>query len=654
MKFHRSDVKAVLQFAAWILLICACGTEAQPATFATGGAGGSFLTGTLWNPPRAGDGRLYIEDINALPANTLVRLSGSRLKSNIDSAYAAAGRPSLKNGVYGSFDYSGMAWDNSGKRGWAFGGGHATSGSNGIHKLDVTRGKWVPEVYESYPGYNGYTQNDNDFLMKSTNENYTKGLFVVKSGDLSGLHDSGAIVVNTFTEQSPQLYVRPFARSSTGFAVKIQGNPWGTAWVEAPGPEGFVTTQSAYDAIFPNPANARAQIKTTWGNLWDGPMCSWHTYFFQTYLPDKNMLAYSAYGAPNYFVRLNGTGWASLTDPDYAPFNTYLSINSWGGLSASRMIYDSTQHKIWFGSHVGNSANYWYTDPARLTQLGADGQYWFWSNHLLSYDLDTKAWGSKTLKANTNHTYWTAGTRFGDMGYYNGQGHIFNMANEMDTLADFGDSASGIYAHHESEEGFGAVYLSDQGKLWAFAGGRNPRVTEYDIDSPQPGAGRNNSWLIPRRNISTSVTNLAELASNTTVGVYNRIQYFADAKLMVVCVNTEWEIYYCRVNTSGTITETPALGSRNSAIQLACSPNPVSTGSHVSVTLSAASDVRLDLYNAAGQRVCTLKSGALQAGVHHFSWNLLDADNRPAAVGIYLFKLTAGNRVLIQRTVVAK
>jgi len=156
-----------------------------------------------------------------------------------------------------------------------------TSGSNGVHKLDVSRGKWAPEIYESYPGYNGYTQNDNDFLMQSTNQNYTRGLFVVKSGDLGGLHDSGAIVVNTFAEQSPQLYVRPFDRSSTGFAVKIQGNPWGTAWVEAPGPEGFVTTQAAYDAIFPDPSNARPQIKTSWGDYWDGPMCSWHTYYFQ-------------------------------------------------------------------------------------------------------------------------------------------------------------------------------------------------------------------------------------------------------------------------------------------------------------------------------------------------------------------------------------
>lgn len=610
---------------------------AADSTFATGGSGGNHVTGTLWDPPRAPDGRLYIEDFNALPPNTFVRLAGSHLKTNIDSCYAAVGRASLKNGVYGSFDFSGMAWDNAGKRGWAFGGGHATSGSNGVHKLDVTRGKWVPEIYESYPGYNGYTQNDNDFLMNSTNQNYQKGLFNILSGDLSGLHDSGAVRVRSFAQQSPQLYRRPFDRSPTGFAVKVQGNPWGTAWVAAPGPEGFVTTQAGYDSIFPDTNNARPQIHTAWGDLWDGPMCSWHTYFFQAYLPDRNKLIISAYGAPNYWANVDGGGWASPTDPDYGPFNTYLSINSWGGLSASRIMYDSSRHKLWFGSHVGNSTGYWYTDAAHMAELGGLPG-WVWYNHLLSYDLDTKSWGVKQLKANTSHTYWSAGTRIGDMGYYNGQGHIFDMAAESDTAADFGDSAEAKLAHHYYNEGFGAAYISDQGKLWCFAGGNTAHAAEYDIDSPVPGAGRSGSMKIPSRDITTLLGNVDEMISHATVGVYNRIQYFEDARLLVVCLSTQYEVYYCRVAPLNTPAEEAATPAKAAA--LTCSPNPFNPVVRFSLAGNL-KDAGLKIYDCSGKLAADVTGRC--------EWN---AAGRPS--GIYYAILEYNGMQISRKLVLAK
>ncbi|MBL8025765.1 MAG: hypothetical protein JNL74_05110 [Fibrobacteres bacterium] len=644
-------MKAVFQFAS-LLLISFITAYSAPVQFAEGGTGGNYLSGSLWTPPKSPEGLIYRKDIAALPPNTFVRIANSKLVDNIDTAYKAVGRGSVA-GTSGTFDYSGMAWDNEGKRGFAFGGGHATTGGNGVHQLDVVKGKWVPAVYESYPGYKGYTQNDADFLMKSTNESYSKGLFVVTKGDLSKLHDSGAVVVKSFAAQSPKLYARPFARSSTGFAVKIQGNPWGTAFVEAPGPEGFVTTQAGYDSIFPDTNNARPQIKTEWGNLWDGPMCSWHSYYFQAYIPKQNMFLVSAYGS-SYWAYLNGNGWADKNDSVYAPFNTYLSINSWGGLSATRLVYDTTRNKIWFGSHTGNSANYWYTDAARLSAMGIGGQYWFWSNRMLSYDLKTKTWGHKQLASNTNHTYWSAGNRFGDMGYGNNPGHCFNMTNETDSSMDFGDSATGKYAHNVTHEGYGAAYFENQGgKMWGFAGGTTALVTEYSMDSGIRGAGRNNSIKIPATDITSKLVNITDMISNATVGVYNRMQYFPAESLLVVCVNTKKEIYFCRVDVSLLSTKAETAVKTAPLYTLSAAPMPFTSGIGTTIKLSTASPAAYSLYSPDGRLVRSFKN--LKAGTSTIRWNGTSESGARMASGIYVGRMvTSDGKTIEHRLAIMK
>jgi len=65
----------------------------------------------------------------------------------------------------------------------------------------------------------------------------------------------------------------------------------------------------------------------------------------------------------------------------------------------------------------------------------------------------------------------------------------------------------------------------------------------------------------------------------------------------------------------------------------------------IPVSVSAASIVRLQIYNALGQVVRTLHNGALEAGTYWFSWNGRDEADREAVTGVYLYRLTTNTNV---------
>jgi hypothetical protein len=52
--------------------------------------------------------------------------------------------------------------------------------------------------------------------------------------------------------------------------------------------------------------------------------------------------------------------------------------------------------------------------------------------------------------------------------------------------------------------------------------------------------------------------------------------------------------------------------------------------------------------------VKTLARGAFKAGVHHRIWNAVDNRGRVVSAGVYVYRLTAGHRVLINKAVLSK
>jgi len=78
-------------------------------------------------------------------------------------------------------------------------------------------------------------------------------------------------------------------------------------------------------------------------------------------------------------------------------------------------------------------------------------------------------------------------------------------------------------------------------------------------------------------------------------------------------------------------------------------PNPFNPVTAISFSLPTSVKVKLEIFNALGQKVATLVNGKLSAGNHTTTWN---AANMPS--GIYFYKLEAGNFSQTRKMVLAK
>jgi predicted outer membrane repeat protein len=83
-------------------------------------------------------------------------------------------------------------------------------------------------------------------------------------------------------------------------------------------------------------------------------------------------------------------------------------------------------------------------------------------------------------------------------------------------------------------------------------------------------------------------------------------------------------------------------------------PNPFNPTTTLIFTLPTRRDVRLDIYNTAGQRIRTLVNGAFDAGLHRVSWDGRNAQGAAAASGVYFARMVTTGDVSIHRMVLVK
>jgi len=74
-------------------------------------------------------------------------------------------------------------------------------------------------------------------------------------------------------------------------------------------------------------------------------------------------------------------------------------------------------------------------------------------------------------------------------------------------------------------------------------------------------------------------------------------------------------------------------------------PNPFNPSTRIDFHLPQASRISLKIYNVLGQEIKILIDDHLQAGQHHVQWDGRDRFEQPAAAGIYLISLRAGDFV---------
>lgn len=69
------------------------------------------------------------------------------------------------------------------------------------------------------------------------------------------------------------------------------------------------------------------------------------------------------------------------------------------------------------------------------------------------------------------------------------------------------------------------------------------------------------------------------------------------------------------------------------------SPNPFNAGTTISYSLADRADIRLDIFNIAGQRIRTLVDSPADAGIHSVTWNGTDDYGNSVSTGIYFYRL---------------
>ena len=78
-------------------------------------------------------------------------------------------------------------------------------------------------------------------------------------------------------------------------------------------------------------------------------------------------------------------------------------------------------------------------------------------------------------------------------------------------------------------------------------------------------------------------------------------------------------------------------------------PNPFNNSTTIHFGLPTSEQVRLSVYNLAGQEVAELVRGQYRAGNYALSWNGRDRDGRRLASGVYLYKMEAGGQDKIRK-----
>ena len=83
-------------------------------------------------------------------------------------------------------------------------------------------------------------------------------------------------------------------------------------------------------------------------------------------------------------------------------------------------------------------------------------------------------------------------------------------------------------------------------------------------------------------------------------------------------------------------------------------PNPLNPSTRIRYELVRECRVTLTVYDLQGRRVATLVDETQGPGTRHADWNGLDASGRPAATGVYLYRLRAGAHSETRRMVLLK
>ncbi len=107
-------------------------------------------------------------------------------------------------------------------------------------------------------------------------------------------------------------------------------------------------------------------------------------------------------------------------------------------------------------------------------------------------------------------------------------------------------------------------------------------------------------------------------------------------------------------NLSGTVTHAGAAPPAATDALAQNVPNPFNPATAIRYELAAPGTVALRVYDVRGRLVRTLVDASQSAGPHAVTWDGRDDGGRPAASGVYFYRLDAGRSVLSKKMVLVE
>ncbi len=127
-----------------------------------------------------------------------------------------------------------------------------------------------------------------------------------------------------------------------------------------------------------------------------------------------------------------------------------------------------------------------------------------------------------------------------------------------------------------------------------------------------------------------------------------------DATLGLYRPGTGTEVTAATTGPTNTVLGVPGAPPVAQARLLPVRPNPFAQSVTIPIELAAESAVHLDVYDASGRLVRTLREGTVAAGAFDLVWDGRDAEAKRAPAGVYYVRLSAGDQVAVEPMVLVK
>jgi len=83
-------------------------------------------------------------------------------------------------------------------------------------------------------------------------------------------------------------------------------------------------------------------------------------------------------------------------------------------------------------------------------------------------------------------------------------------------------------------------------------------------------------------------------------------------------------------------------------------PNPFNPVTNIRYDIPEISDVTIEIYNLAGQKIKTLVSNEHQPGRYKIQWNATNDLGSPVSTGMYIYRIKAKDFISVKRLLLMK